>query len=123
MELILEPAHMSKTLLPTRCHTLVNLTSEHKDQIRGCSFSAPESSWADLPLRSISYSLTQFMYCGLRRMSSAVNLPASLGPKDPAATRPGSIAMFEGKRLWADHAVMLHIPLRSQASLWRGSKG
>ena len=52
------------------------------------------------PLRSISYSFTQFIYCGLRRMSSAVSLPASLGPKDPAAAaRPGSIVSDARLRL------------------------
>ena len=37
------------------------------------------------PLKSISYSATQFIYCALLKMSSAVNLPASLGPSAPAA--------------------------------------
>ena len=46
-------------------------------------------------------------------MSSAVNLPASLGPKEPAAIRPGSMNASDGSRLCADHAGILSLPVIS----------
>lgn len=46
-------------------------------------------------------------------MSSAVNLPASLGPKEPAAIRPGSMSASDGSRLCADHAGILSLPVIS----------
>lgn len=100
MELIFEPAYATWLILeplPDRTTGKAEMLSAkpnlHCDTLK-------ELAMKSRPLRSISYSFTQFMYCGLRRISSAVNLPASLGPKDPAAAaRPGSIVSRARLRL------------------------
>ena len=100
MELIFEPAYatwLTMEPLPDRTTgsaEMLNVESDfHCDTLK-------ELAMKSRPLRSISYSFTQFMYCGLPRISSAVNLPASLGPKDPAAAaRPGSIVSRARLRL------------------------
>lgn len=53
--------------------------------------SRPRGGHRGAPRRSRWYKPRQLMYCGLRRMSSAVRRPASRGPSAPAAVDDGAL--------------------------------
>jgi hypothetical protein len=91
-----------------RCNKIAKITSTHVQELGYNTLNL------DAPLKSISYSLIAFMYCGLRITSSAVSLPRSLGPAG-AAGLPASMASLPAGTLSPQSVVANHRPL-----FWKG---